>query len=95
MKRIEVRLEEQTVGTLALRDRRVYFEYDRAFLETGMELAPFKRPLRPGLFEHTDLRFGPIFGLFDQSLPDGWGLLLMDRAFRRRPHAPSRRVSRP
>ena len=23
-----------------------------------------------------------IFGLFDDSLPDGWGLLLMDRSFR-------------
>jgi serine/threonine-protein kinase HipA len=38
--------------------------------------------MRPGLIEHTDLRFGPLPGLFDDSLPDGWGLLLMDRHFR-------------
>ncbi|MEK7745631.1 MAG: type II toxin-antitoxin system HipA family toxin, partial [Elusimicrobiota bacterium] len=35
-----------------------------------------------GLFEHADHGFGPLPGLFDDSLPDGWGLLLMDRHFR-------------
>jgi serine/threonine-protein kinase HipA len=34
--------------------------------------------------EHTDREFGPLPGLFDDSLPDGWGLLLMDRCFRSR-----------
>ena len=38
---------------------------------------------KPGLHEHRDLDFGPIFGLFEDSLPDGWGLLLMDRAFQK------------
>jgi serine/threonine-protein kinase HipA len=35
------------------------------------------------LFEHSDRDFGPLPGLFDDSLPDGWGLLLMDRYFRK------------
>ena len=34
------------------------------------------------MFEHQDRAFGPLPGLFDDSLPDGWGLLLMDRHFR-------------
>lgn len=72
------------VGQLAEADRRIYFEYDREFVEGGLQLSPFKLPLRPGLIEHADLRFGPLPGLFDDSLPDGWGLLLMDRLFRRR-----------
>jgi serine/threonine-protein kinase HipA len=72
-----------TVGTLAEQDRRIYFEYDPAFLDKGMQLSPFKLPARPGLIEHTDHAFGPLPGLFDDSLPDGWGLLLMDRHFRR------------
>jgi len=72
-----------TVGRLAEQDRRIYFEYDNAFLDTGIGLSPFKLPVQPGLIEHTDHAFGPLPGVFDDSLPDGWGLLLMDRHFRR------------
>jgi len=77
------------VRVLAARDGRLYFEYDPGWLARGLELSPFTRPLRPGLIRHEDLRFGPIFGLFDDSLPDGWGLVLMDRAFRARGIEPS------
>jgi len=72
------------VGTLAEHEHRIYFEYDRLFLEDPLWLSPFKLPPQPGLHEHRDLSFGPLFGLFDDSLPDGWGLLLMDRYFRQR-----------
>jgi serine/threonine-protein kinase HipA len=72
------------VGQLAEVDRRVYFEYDAAFLDRGLQLSPFKWPLRGGLIEHVDRSFGPLPGLIDDSLPDGWGLVLMDRMFRRR-----------
>ncbi len=87
--RLEVRFtrspeESILVGTLAEHEHRVYFEYDDAWLESGRELSPFKLAARPGLLEHTDRDFGPLPGLFDDSLPDGWGLLLMDRHFHRR-----------
>ncbi len=71
------------MGVLAQDRHRVYFEYDPAFLEEGESLSPFKLPLQAVLHEHTDRQFGPLPGLFDDSLPDGWGLLLMDRHFRR------------
>lgn len=88
MKKLEVRLAagpggERIVGTLAEQRGVVFFEYDDDFLRDGVDLSPFKLPREPGLFEHRDLSFGPLPGLFDQSLPDGWGLLLMDRHFRR------------
>jgi serine/threonine-protein kinase HipA len=88
MKKLTVQLawapsQSQVVGQIAENDRRIYFEYDRAFLERGLQLSPFKLPLRPSLIEHTDRSFGALPGLIDDSLPDGWGLLLMDRAFRR------------
>ena len=70
------------VGTLAEHGRRVYFEYDLSWLERGWELSPFTLKVQPGLIEHTGHSFGPLPGLFDDSLPDGWGLLLMDRYFR-------------
>lgn len=91
MKRLEVRLvqqpgQERVVGHLAEAgprpaSRQVFFEYDPAFLRDPLWLSPFKLPPQPGLIDHRDHAFGPIFGLFDDSLPDGWGLLLMDRFF--------------
>lgn len=72
------------VGQLAESDGRIFFEYDRSFIERGIELSPFFLPLRTGLLEHTDRSFGPLWGVFDDSLPDGWGLLLMDRYFRKK-----------
>ena len=89
MKKLTVQMrrspsESIVVGQLAEAERRIYFEYDADVLSRGLQLSPFKLPLRPGLIEHLDRSFGPLPGLFDDSLPDGWGLLLMDRMFRRR-----------
>lgn len=72
------------VGSLAESGHRCYFEYDAGFLQSPVWLSPFKLPPEPGLHEHRDRDFGPLFGLFDDSLPDGWGLLLMDRYLRSR-----------
>ena len=88
MKRIRVRLRwndenAPLVGELAERDHRIYFQYDDSFVASGLELSPFKLGARRGVMEHTDRSFGPLFGVFDDSLPDGWGLVLMDRAFRK------------
>jgi serine/threonine-protein kinase HipA len=95
LKKLEVRLrlgpgDERVVGTLAEQDRRVYFEYSDAFLETGWELSPIHLKARKGLIEHTPLEFGPLPGLFDDSLPDGWGLLVMDRYLRKQGVDPDR-----
>lgn len=82
--------ERHLVGQLAESQGRIFFEYDPEFLRDPLWLSPFKLPPAPGLREHTDRAFGPLFGLFDDSLPDGWGLLLMDRAFRRAGRDPHR-----
>ncbi|OGR59922.1 MAG: hypothetical protein A2X36_13590 [Elusimicrobia bacterium GWA2_69_24] len=89
MKKLQVRFarrpgESLLVGALAEDRGRVYFEYAPEFLSTGLNLSPFRLPFEGGLFEHADRGFGPLPGLFDDSLPDGWGLLLMDRHFRSR-----------
>jgi serine/threonine-protein kinase HipA len=88
MRRLEVRLdwgdEQRVVGTLAEEGRRLYFEYDSSFIDAPLPISPFKLPVRPGLFEHTEREFARVFGVFNDSLPDGWGLLLMDREFRKR-----------
>ncbi len=69
----------QKIGTLAQKNKKIYFEYDKAFLKTGIELSPYKLPLKAGLFRCDDDTFEGLWGLFADSLPDGWGRLLMDR----------------
>ncbi len=89
MKRLHVFLsvkpgDEILVGEIAEKEHRIYFQYSPDFLRKSLWLSPYKLPLGPDLFEHNNRDFGPIFGLFDDSLPDGWGLMLMDRFLRSR-----------
>lgn len=67
------------VGHLAFVNRRIAFEYSPQFLDLGMELSPFKLPLKPGVLLSADTVFDGLFGVFNDSLPDGWGRLLLDR----------------
>ena len=70
------------VGLLSEENNRVFFEYAPDFLKLGIDLSPFKLPLRAGVFEETSRVFDGLFGLFNDSLPDGWGCLLLDRKLR-------------
>lgn len=67
------------VGRLAQDNRKIYFEYEKDFLKSGTQLSPYKLPLKEGVFEDKDHLFDGLFGLFADSLPDGWGRLLLDR----------------
>ena len=71
--------ERRKVGRLALRQRQILFEYDPAFVASGIEISPIKLPLRPGVFTSPDAIFDGLYGVFNDSLPDGWGRLLLDR----------------
>ena len=73
----------QEVGLLHQDNQRIFFEYAPAFLKSGIELSPFKLPLKSGVFEERSHVFGGLFGLFNDSLPDGWGSLLLDRKLRK------------
>lgn len=75
--------KRQKIGRLALEDRRIYFEYDANFLQSGLEISPFKLPLKSGVTVCEDSIFEGLFGVFNDSLPDGWGRLLLDRQVRR------------
>lgn len=70
------------VATLAIKNSRTYFEYLPEFLDKGLEISPFKLPLEPGLKSFDNLVFNGLPGVFYDSLPDGWGRLLLDRQLR-------------
>jgi serine/threonine-protein kinase HipA len=67
------------VGRLAIRDNRIYFEYNQHFLALDLPISPFKLPLQTGLHSFDPFLFEGLPGVFDDSLPDGWGRLLLDR----------------
>lgn len=74
------------VSTTVLTGRPVIvFEYSPAAREKGLELARYTLPLsgpnlRQDFPQHQLGLPGPVY----DSLPDGWGMLLMDRLFRKR-----------
>lgn len=68
-----------SMGHLGLKNRTVYFEYNSEFIKTNLQLSPFQLPLKPGIIACEDRVFNGLFGVFNDSLPDGWGRLLLDR----------------
>ncbi|MBU0489046.1 MAG: type II toxin-antitoxin system HipA family toxin [Bacteroidetes bacterium] len=72
--------KEIRVGRLATRRGQIWFEYDHDFLNSGLQLSPIKLPLQSSVFSGAGSPFENLFGLFNDSLPDGWGRLLLDRA---------------
>ncbi len=70
------------VGRLAMRDRVIYFEYAASFIQKGLEISPLRLPLGKGLIVFEQRPFEGLGGVFNDSLPDGWGRLLFDRLMR-------------
>ncbi|MGO4134019.1 type II toxin-antitoxin system HipA family toxin [Rhizobium brockwellii] len=72
---------ERNLGTLAWSsdDRRAYFEYSAEFLAAPLPVSPFNLKENAGLIAAPRDPFDGLHGLFNDSLPDGWGRLLLDR----------------
>jgi serine/threonine-protein kinase HipA len=79
------------LGLLADDGRNLLFEYSTEALCEGLELSPLRLPLRPEAYGDFPGYLLRLPGLIADSLPDGWGLLLMDRYFRRLGIEPSTR----
>lgn len=80
VKQIEVIYDNGIVGQLALtKEGLCAFEYSAAWLNTGFSISPFELPLRRGVFIAKPRPFEGGFGIFDDCLSDGWGLLVLDR----------------
>lgn len=76
--------EKCSMGRLAVKNRKIFFEYTPDFIKTGLGLSPFKLPAKTGLIPSEDRIFDGLFGVFNDSLPDGWGRLLLDRHLMKR-----------
>lgn len=80
IKSLQVFFNEKKVGTLALmKNNIVAFEYDNEWINKGFSISPFNLPLKKQVFIPRIDPFDGLYGVFSDSLPDGWGRLLVDR----------------
>lgn len=74
--------ERWRLGALADNGRELLFEYSPEALARNLELSPRHLKLRPEAYGGFPDHLLRLPGLLADCLPDGWGLLLMDRLFR-------------
>lgn len=72
--------EEIEVGELISEGKTIYFKYYADFVKRGLEISPFKLKLNNEINKSEPIPFDGLFGVFADSLPDGWGKLLLDRS---------------
>lgn len=81
--------ERWLLGDMADDGQQLLFEYSTEALQQGLELSPrhlaLRAPTYAGFPDHQ-LR---LPGLVADALPDGWGLVLMDRMFRKQGRDPA------
>lgn len=84
LNKVDIFYHDRQVGTMALYENRLaVFEYDGEWLRDGFSISPFSLPLEKKVFVPKIDPFEGLFGVFADSLPDGWGRLLVDRLIRR------------
>ena len=83
--KLKVMFRGGMVGRLSLTpDNRLnVFEYDKSWLAKGFSISPLELPLKPGVFIARPQPFYGNFGIFEDSLPDGYGRSLLHKALLR------------
>lgn len=84
MKRTEilkVKINGNSVGTLSLTadGKLCAFEYSKKWLNEGFSISPLELPLKPGIFIAQPNPFNGNFGIFEDSMPDGYGRYLLHK----------------
>lgn len=80
-----VQYRNQRVGELTMTpdDRLCAFQYDKSWLLSGFSISPLELPLKPDLFIAKPEPFWGNFGVFEDSLPDGYGRYLLSRLLKK------------
>lgn len=81
---VNVMYRDRKVGILSMGSHSCcQFEYDRAWLREGFSISPLHLPLKEGLFSAQWQPFKGNFGIFEDSLPGGYGEYLLRKVLRR------------
>jgi serine/threonine-protein kinase HipA len=83
VKRLKVKYNQRTVGFLKeLSNGDIAFQYDKDWLVDGFSISPFSLPLSNQVYVSKSPNFNGLYGVFYDSLPDGWGVLVTRRYLR-------------
>ncbi len=81
--------ERVLAGQLAQNRQGVFFQYAEEYLRTQPSLSPFALSFNGDLHSAPREPHDGLFGVFADSLPDGWGMRVMDRVLRQHGVLPS------
>jgi len=81
MKRLNVYFHARRVGELLAQNGIHYFSYDAGWLKDPLPLSPYELPAAPGVTEHRKGCFLTLPGLYHDSLPDRFGMTVLQRNF--------------
>lgn len=85
VKKLIVQYNGRVVGYLAdLKGGKIGFQYDGNWIKNGFSISPLSLPLGDVVHISEKQTFDGLFGVFWDSLPDGWGELLVRRMLRKR-----------
>ena len=80
---VSVMYHGRKVGTLSMGNRSTcQFEYDKDWLSNGFSISPLQLPLKAGLFSADYQPFNGNFGVFEDSLPGGYGEYLLRKVLK-------------
>lgn len=79
LKKLTVKYNGKIVGYLAEIDDKIAFQYDDEWIKNGFPISPFSLPLSNKIYTGGKEIFSGLYGVFWDSLPDGWGELLVRR----------------
>lgn len=86
--------ERWLLGTVAHNGQQLLFEYSPEAIKQQLELSPHQLKLKREAYGDFPAYMQYLPGLVNDSLPDGWGILLMDKMFRKQGRAkPSNAVT--
>jgi serine/threonine-protein kinase HipA len=78
VKKLTVKYNQKIVGYLFESDQnRIAFQYDDTWIQNGFSISPFSLPLSNDIYISKSNHFDGLYGVFNDSLPDGWGELLV------------------
>lgn len=76
--KLTVKHNDKIVGYLKIvANDKIAFQYDDEWQKYGFSISPLSLPLSNEVYISNSPHFNGLFGVFNDSLPDGWGELLV------------------
>jgi len=85
MTEIDAYIYDKKIGTLLEYKGSIFFQYDKGFITSGLQISPIKLPTKEALYTNHDHKslYQGMAGVFFDSLPDKHGMTFINKYFQR------------